>query len=304
MGEYSKRIGEIGEEFVSDFLKTIGWLNPMLNFDIPSVDPDKHGKKNNGIDGFFHYRNPMIANTIENVIFSVKFSTKKYPANPIKVFKEYYTDLAMAIESFKYSDIRNNSLSQHSHIESTFERGILFWINNIKDETDMTSKLSGIKIPKGYNHDGIILVDNNKMGFIFDSITYVNNKYSSNHDVRFSYFITGMNNDDQNIRQGKILPVQYLSSSILPFRVQNQLTDEVTLVICTSDNFDEDGLVKLMGLAKNIGNNMQTKTVIAFPDYNKTDHEQRVDLIKQSFNDNFAFIQGLTIESFNTGIIR
>jgi hypothetical protein len=113
-----------------------------------------------------------------------------------------------------------------------------------------------------------------------------------------------MNNDDQNIRQGKILPVQYLSSSILPFRVQNQLTDEVTLVICTSDNFDEDGLVKLMGLAKNIGNNMQTKTVIAFPDYNKTDHEQRVDLIKQSFNDNFVFIQGLTIESFNSSIIR
>jgi hypothetical protein len=46
MGEFSKRIGENGEEIVIKFLTLIGWHDPVRNFDIPSIDPEKHGKKN------------------------------------------------------------------------------------------------------------------------------------------------------------------------------------------------------------------------------------------------------------------
>lgn len=302
MGENSKRIGEIGEEVVADFLKIIGWLNPRLNFDIPSIDPEKHEKKTNGIDGFFHYRSPMITNTIENIIFSVKFSKNKYQSNPVSKFKDYYKDLGMAIESFKKSEIRNETLNRHSNIESVFDRGILFWINNIVDEkTDLAKKLLKIEIPKGYTHDGIILVDNLKMDFIFNAIGYVNNNYHD-FDIQFSYFNTGMNNDDRNPKNGKILPVQYLSSNILPFRVQHKLTKEVTLVLCTNDNFDDDELLKLMGLAKNIGTNMQTRTVIVFPDYNKLDHEQIVDTVKQTFEE-WSFTKELTVGNFSKRFI-
>jgi len=41
MGEFSKRIGEIGEEIVTEFMALIGWHQPMKNFDIPSVDPER-----------------------------------------------------------------------------------------------------------------------------------------------------------------------------------------------------------------------------------------------------------------------
>jgi hypothetical protein len=299
MGEYSKRIGEIGEEIITDFLKVIGWSNPRLNFDIPSVNPEKHGKKTNGIDGYFHYKSPMITDTIENIVFSVKFSNDKYLNNPVTQFKDHYIDLAMAIESFKKSEIRSNAINNHSSVESVFDRGILFWINNqIDDKVNLAHKLLKIDIPKDFTHDGIILMDNLRMEFIFDSINYVQNKYQDS-DIQYTYFTTGMNNDDTNKRSGNILPVQYLTSNILPFRVHNNATNEVTLVLCTNDNFENDELMKLMGLSKNIGNNLQTKTHILFPDYNKSNHEQIVETVKQAFNDS-TFVSALTIGNFNT----
>jgi hypothetical protein len=126
MGEFSKRIGEIGEEIVIDFLNLIGWTNPQRNFDIPSINPDKHNKKNHGIDGYFHYISPMITNTIENIIISSKYSKDPYPNNPITKFKDYYWDLAIAIESFKKSELRSSTLNGHNRIESAFDRGIIF----------------------------------------------------------------------------------------------------------------------------------------------------------------------------------
>jgi hypothetical protein len=73
----------------------------------------------------------------------------------------------------------------------------------------------------------------------------------------------------------------------------------VTLVLCTNDNFENDELMKLMGLSKNIGNNLQTKTLILFPDYNKSNHEQTVETVKQAFDDS-TFVSALTIGNFNT----
>ena len=121
-------------------------------------------------------------------------------------------------------------------------------------------------------------------------------------DIQYTYFTTGMNNDDQNKRSGNILPVQYLTSNILPFRVQNKATKEVTLVLCTNDNFEDDELMKLMGLSKNIGTNLQTKTHMLFPDYNKSNHEQIVETVKQAF-DNSTFVSELTVGNFNTTFI-
>src|SRR5687767_3730193 len=106
MGEFSKRIGELGEEIVVDFLGLVGWHKPVRNFDIPSIDPDKHGKNSHGIDGYFHYQSPMISRTLENILISVKYSKDKYPNSPVEKFKDYYKDLGMAIESFKKSDLR------------------------------------------------------------------------------------------------------------------------------------------------------------------------------------------------------
>lgn len=297
MGEFSKRIGEIGEEIVVDFLSLIGWHDPVRNFDIPSIDPEKHGKKTHGIDAYFHYKSPMIARTLENILISTKYSKEKYPNAPIKKFKEYYKDIGMAIESFKRSELRDSTINNRSDFETVFDRGIIFWLNNVDDDSsDLLQKLSTIVAPNDFSHDGIFLVDNKKIEFIFDSIEFVKHKYPGNQ-IEFTYFNTGFNSDDSLIKNGTIMPVQYLSSNILPLRVQTNI-NEKRLILCSRDNFEENDLIKLIGLAKNITANYPANMVIAFPDYDRLQHEQIVNYVKQSFEES-SFTDTLSVENFN-----
>jgi hypothetical protein len=298
MGEFSKRIGDIGEEIVIEFLALIGWHKPVRNIDIPSTNPDKHEKASHGIDAYFHYKNPMVTKTLENILISVKYSKDKYPNSPISKFKNYYRDLAMAIESFKNSELKATTEGYHSDYETVFDRGIIFWLNNVDDDSqDLLQKLFKIEAPKDFNHDGIFLVDNNRIEFIFKAIEFVKRKYPEKQ-VEFTYFNTGFNNDDSAAKNGTIMPVQYLSSNIIPMRVQND-NNKNTLILCTKESFEQDDLIKLIGLAKNITANFQANTIIAFPDYDKLIHEQIVDSVKQTFEDSI-FTNTLTVENLNS----
>lgn len=301
MGEYSKRVGEVGENVVADFLKLIGWENPLRNDDIESLDTNFR-KRTNGIDGYFHYINPMVSGTIENIIYSSKYSTDPYPISQLVAqFKERYLELAKAIESFKKSELKQRTINLHQNIDTHFDRGILFWLNNSTlGENDLISRLSRIELNTGVNHDGILLVDNKRIEFIYDSICYAQLKYR-HYEVDFVYFNNGLNNDDRNPRNGKIMPVQYINSSILPLRASKE--NETTIIINAIDNFDRDDLMKYMGIAKNIGCNAQGATLICFPDYSETEHLPTVNNIKQIFND-ASFTSELEVVNYNNPILR
>ncbi|MDX1957405.1 MAG: hypothetical protein SFU98_02475 [Leptospiraceae bacterium] len=298
MGEFSKRIGDIGEEIVVEFLTLIGWNELVRNFDIQSIDPEKHGKNSHGIDAYFNYQSPMISRTLENILISIKYSKDKYPNAPVEKFKDHYRDLGMAIESFKKSEIRVKTINNRSDFETTFDRGIIFWLNNIDDDSqDILQKLSKLEAPKDFNHDGIFLVDNKKIEFFFKAIEFVKQKYL-NKPIQFTYFSTGLNSDNDTPKNGNIMPVQYLASNILPIRVQTD-PEKNTLILCSRENFEEEELIKLIGLAKNITANYQSNTVIAFPDYNRLLHEQLVSNAKQIFEES-SFTNSLSVENFNS----
>lgn len=297
MGEFSKRIGDVGEEIVVDFLALVGWHQPVRNFDIPSIDPEKHAKNSHGIDGYFHYKSPMISRTLENILISVKYSKDKYPNAPVEKFKSYYRDLAMAIESFKKSEIRAKTINNRSDFETTFDRGVIFWLNDVDDDSvDILEKLSKLETPKDFNHDGIFLVDNKKVEFFFKAIEFAKRKYSGK-EIQFTYFSTDLNNDNETPKNGSIMPIQYLGSNILPMRVQTD-SEKNTLILCSRENFEEDELIKLIGLAKNITANYQSNTIIAFPDYNRLQHEQLVNNAKLILEES-SFTNTLSVENFN-----
>ncbi|MCC7303097.1 MAG: hypothetical protein IT233_10690 [Bacteroidia bacterium] len=297
MGEFSKRIGEIGEEIVVEFLALVGWHQPVRNFDIPSIDPVKHEKDTHGLDAYFHYKSPMISRTLENILISVKYSKDKYPNAPVEKFKSHYRDLGMAIESFKKSEMRANTINSRSDFETTFDRGVIFWLNNIDDDSvDILEKLSKLEAPKDFNHDGIYLVDNKKIEFFFKAIEFAKRKYFGK-EIQFTYFSTGLNNDNETPKNGSIMPIQYLGSNILPMRVQTD-TDKNTLILCSRENFEEEELIKLIGLAKNITANYQSNTIIAFPDYNRLQHEQLVANAKLIVEE-ASFTNTLSVENFN-----
>src|SRR5690606_17832403 len=111
MGEYSKRVGEVGENVVADFLKLIGWENPLRNDDIASIDTEFR-KRTNVIDGYFHYIIPMVSSTIEDVIYASKYRTDPYPVSQVVTqLKERYLELAKAIESFKKSELKQKTIN-------------------------------------------------------------------------------------------------------------------------------------------------------------------------------------------------
>ncbi|GHS95108.1 hypothetical protein FACS1894207_4240 [Bacteroidia bacterium] len=205
----------------------------------------------------------------------------------------------MAIESFKKSELRANTINRRvSGFETVFDRGIIFWLNNIDDNSqDIINKLSKIEVPKDFNHDGIFLVDNKKVEFIFNSIEFAKRKFP-NKTIQFTYFNTGLNSDNDSPKNGTIMPIQYLASNIIPIKIELD-TEKNVLILCSRENFEEEELIKLMGLAKNITANYQSSTIIAFPDYNRLQHEQIVGKVKQIFEES-AFANSLLIENFNS----
>ena len=304
MGEYSKRVGDVGEKVVAEFLKLIGWFDPQRNFDLSSIDTE-HRKYTNGLDGYYHYISPMISNTIENVLYSCKYSTDPYPASQaVKIFKDYYTDLARTIESFRKSELKQQTISLHENIDTFFDRGVLFWLNNSGvGENDLITRLNKIDLTTGINHDGIFLVDNKRIQFIYDSICFAKNNFTKGdgYDIDFIYFNNGLNNDEKNIRNGKTMPVQYINTSVLPMRAHRN--NETIVLIFSINNFDKNDLMKYIGIAKNIGCNVQGATQICFPDYLETEHLPEVNNIKQIFNDP-SFTVNLTVFNYNNPILR
>jgi hypothetical protein len=97
------------------------------------------------------------------------------------------------------------------------------------------------------------------------------------------------------------MPVQYINTSVLPLRISKN--DKTIVMLFSIDSFEEDNLMKYMGIAKNIGCNTQGTTIIAFPDYLETEHLPIVNNIKQVFNDT-SFTANLSIENYNNPILR
>lgn len=304
MGEWSKLVGERGEEIVSSFLNLVGYT-PEKAISLDCTHNKKHAlKKDNlrtthGIDYFTKYKCPLQKDSLEMLVVSSKYTNNGYKSNPKDEFKKFFTDLSHTIECFKRSPKRNEAQSHYKGkgIGNTYETGVLFYLSNKPEDlyTDVISKIHDSVLPNDLVFDKVFVMDNNKVSFVFEAIEHAK---KTSENIQFVYHDSGLViNPSDSLNTGRTLPVQYFNSPVLPMRLENP-NQEVILYIALNDVFNEGNLKRLIGLAQKL-NNLANKTVLAFPDYNKLTHEQVASAVLAIFNDN-NFSSKISIQSYRT----
>ena len=292
MGEWSKKIGEYGENVVERFLSVIGWDNPAKGIQIKcSKQNEEHKNKEgkpvhtHGIDFLYSYMSPLIDGQLNNIIISSKYKTEKYPNSPTNLFKDFFEDLVNTVDCFDSSDQKNQVLEVHNQFSSINDVGVLFWLNNQKDSNDdLISVIANARIDVTMDKT-IYIMDNKHVAFILDLISYI--KALNKYNYSFFYPSTGQNiNPINRTDNGTILPVEYINSSVIPIRLENKNNpNEVTFLVGSIDGFDQDSFMRLMGLAKDMSKHLTGEVIIGFPDYNDLDHKNMVSIAKQGFGD-------------------
>lgn len=308
MGEYSKKIGEHGEKIVQYLFKELlGFKYFRGNFDIPCVFPEEHSlkegslRKTHGIDGAISYHSPLITETLEIGIVSVKFSNNDYPNNPKTDFKDYFKELAWTLKCYNYSDDKQQVESSTTGVKQTNIVGVLFWLSNHQDafESEIMSKISNSSFGGDeLNFDKIIFVDNARIKFLIDVLQPIKERMGEeNYD--FVYPRTGMNSSHiLNENFGKKCPLDFLAYDILPLRIKDG--KDTYFLLANRANYDEKEFSRLVGLAKSFNRLEATsKTVISFPNFNELNHRNSVNMILSSLQDE-SFNNQIEVVNYNT----
>lgn len=302
MGEWSKKVGEAGEEIVGAFLELIGWGDSQTGIELPCAMPGDHGtdgkqRRTHGIDFLFSYETPLSDGVIDNVVISSKFTSEAYPSSPSALFKSHIADLSNTIACFKRSQLRQELNSSYSGVESAHDIGVLFWLsNNRTGYDDIIERVSNVRFSEDLVFEHIFVVDNKKASFVYDSINYVKTRFAGD-DIQYFYPSTGNNPNIITLETcGTILPVEYINTSVLPVRIQGT-ADTITLALLVADGFEKDHLKRIMGLGQKLSSNLASKILIAFPDYDKLLHGNDVQIVKTQFKDK-KYTERVEIDSF------
>ncbi len=289
MGEWSKKIGEYGENIVEKFFSIIGWNDLSKGFDIPCLNEthknqEGNKRKTHGIDFAYSYMNPLVSGQLNSILISAKYKTTKYPNSPTHQFKGYVNDLIIALECYDLSEMKNNTVSGFLSSEVN-DIGILIWLNNNPDsDDDLIHSVSNMRLFDTHTNKSIFILDNKRVAFILEVMKFVKTM-SDKYYYTFYYPNTGKNiNPTTRENDGNILPVEYLNSSLLPIKLVNKDNNkEKCLIIATIDNFEEDDLMRLIGLSYDISTDLVGEVIIAFPDFDEINHDLIVSRTKQKF---------------------
>ncbi|RDL15985.1 GapS4a family protein [Serratia fonticola] len=281
MGEYSKLVGDIGEEIVSKILGLLGWANHSKNNYI-DCNKKAHAVKTHGIDGLFAYESPLESGTIDNVLVSSKFSASPY-SRVNSTFKSHLQDLAYALECYARSPLKkevNDGLGLSNSLRKN-EVGVLFYINNDMsvEKQDIISQVKSIRINPELKFKTIHLVDNARAAFLYKSISYVRGK-NVGKNVYFFYPQTSLNFTGLNKKYyGKILPVDYISSPIIPFFIENGGDTQPTVCLVTSLSLTKTNVEYLVSFVRDLVSDVTKDLLFLFPNYNQLLHADMISKI-------------------------
>ena len=177
--------------------------------------------------------------------------------------------------------------------------GLIFWIDrNRKDGREnksVTDKIGNFYLNQECSYESIALVDNRRAQFLYELLSCAHSKYGK-ENVEFFYINTGLNNASlERIYSGKEMPYEYINSNVIPLAITKG--DQKRLFIGVAEFFCKEYLERLIGLAQELTNTWTAQVTIAFPDYNKYEHDEDVLIAKNSF-ENSAFVNNIEIITY------
>ena len=200
------------------------------------------------------------------------------------------------MECFRKSKLRSEAGRQFSGVGIARNAGILFWLTNDNRNIDIVSKIAKSRKLEEYTYETIFIVDDFRAAFLYDAIRFVRQEYSDSK-VEFLYPQTGKNiNPNTREAGGDVLPVEYINSPVLPFRVTT-IDNKKKLVLASTDGFALDNLKRLLGLAQTLSQEFASRTVILYPDYLPLQHENMVQEAKAGF-ENKSYTESVTVDCF------
>ncbi|EJG0884295.1 hypothetical protein HJ171_20665 [Vibrio parahaemolyticus] len=276
MGEYSKRVGEVGEKIVADFLKLFGWRNMCSNKELNCINTN-HGCNTHGIDALFAYKSLLQQQTLTSVVVSAKYSGNPYEKVP-STFKSHFNDIAKTVECYSKSDVKRNLANAIKGTSKKEDIGVLFYLNNIEDpEADnIKSKILKSRISPDISFNTIHLIDNARASFLYSALSFIKSKHG-----KPSFFCnTTTLNVNSNTRHTPIMPVEYITSPIIPMSVPYQ--DGKKFVLLCDFDFSEDALALVYRLAKKLCADFSNHYEIYFDTFNTLEHSPIVDKVKMA----------------------
>lgn len=295
MGELSKKIGEYGEEVAKELLADIGWTQLQKGIELPNLFVDLYPKKTYGIDYLMSYECPLTDNTVKNILVSVKYHKDKYPDDFKSKAKSHLIELSEMLQSFSYSEEKSAANDQlgGSIIEDI---GVLIWLCHKDSTIDIRQELLSMRIDLPFERTKIVIVDNIQADFLFSSIGFIKSVFSLS-TFEFYYPNTGQNiNPITKTNSGTLLPLEFISSPILVFKVTEGKT--ITLSLTSSEPFNKSNLRRIIGLMQDISTDLSNQILLAFPDYDDLEHSNLAIAVKNEFS-NKGFVNKIQIANFS-----
>ncbi|MFT5917752.1 MAG: hypothetical protein ACI81T_004269 [Bacteroidia bacterium] len=302
MGEWSKSIGEKGERITKFIFEEIIGVNSLIeNTNVDCQKGKEHKRKvaknertTHGVDGLYFHESPLEDELLDIIIISSKY-TIKYPKSPKSDFKAHISDLAQAIECFRISK-KNNEISQSFNtVTKTSYTGVLVWLSNTDSvDFEMIPKVSNSIIDTNLEFEKIILLDNARVNFLYESIYKAKKQYDS---LDYVYHNSSMNQSSFNSNTyGRKFPIEYLYSDIIILRVKDK--DGVKFLIFVNDNFNPDNLRLVLSFAKTFDHlNTINTTQINYLDYDKLIHESQLKSVLTHYP-NYKLDENLELNMF------
>ncbi|EQB8942035.1 GapS4a family protein [Vibrio parahaemolyticus] len=276
MGEFSKRVGEVGEKIVVDFLRLFGWKNMYNNDELNCINSN-HGCETHGIDALFAYKSLLQQQTLTSVVVSAKYSSNPYEKVP-STFKSHFNDIAKTVECYSRSELKRELATRIKGTSKKEDIGVLFYLNNVEDpESDnIKSKILKSRVTPDIPFNTIHLVDNARATFLYSALGFIKSKHG-----KLSFFCnTTTLNVNSNTRHTSIMPVEYVTSPIIPMSVPYQ--DGKKFVLLCDFDFSEDALNLVYKLAKKLCADFSNHYEIYFKTFNPLHHDPIVDKVKMA----------------------